>query len=84
MSRATDTSREWRLWISLLAWLAATGVVIATDPYVRTKMKSAANGVKKKATEFKDHVKAKRKERKEKKAPHIEVVSSEIIHQEPL
>lgn len=84
MSRATDTSREWRLWIGTIAWLLATGAVLAANPYVRTKVKSAANGVKKKATEFKENVKAKREERRKKKEPHIEVVSSEVIHQEPL
>ena len=84
MSRATDTSREWRLWISTIAWLAATGVVIATNPYVRSKVKSAKNWTVDKVNDFKKKAKAKKEERRKNKEPHIEVVSSEVIHQEPL
>lgn len=77
MSKRTDTSREVRLWIGTVITLVSTGVILASNPYVKCKVKSVIN-------KHKNYFEAKKKEKEEKKEPHIEVVNSETVSQEPL
>ena len=77
MSRKTDTSREIRLWLGMITTVVSTAVIVASNPYIRCKAKAKYNNVK-------DYVERKKEEHRKKKEPHIEVVSSETISQEPL
>ena len=72
-----DTSREIRLWAGIILSAITTVTVLASDPWVRSKTKKVFNGVK-------DYVNVKKEEYKEKHGPHIEVVDSETVSQEPL
>ena len=72
-----DTSREIRLWAGIILSAITTVTVLASDPYVRSKARKAVNSVK-------DYVNVKKEEYKEKHRPHIEVVNSETVSQEPL
>ena len=72
-----DTSREIRLWVGIILSGITTAAVLASNPYISTNVKRKINSVK-------DYVNAKKKEHEEKNAPHIEVVDSETVSQEPL